>query len=422
MSEIDFNPSYRETKYFEQPYPSRWERLRSFSVRTLGLEAAYVNGIDISKWQGDDVNFQQVKAAGYEFVIMKASDGLAVDPRFNLYWPQALDAGLIPGAYHFFRGNVQGQSQADFHLNTIAPLMGATKKILPSHADVESSDGVTVTTRRNRLRDCLAYWNTNWKEPGVYSSVRYWQELLGNANLLHYGWAAHWTSASKPAIPVGWDPEKVKLWQWGVAGKYDWCPPNVPGVPGACDVNRFLGTYEELLAFAGFQEVPEPPEECPCQEQIDEINETINTLASQIKTEINKIHSTLGHHDEIIVALEDMDLSLSGEIHRLAVRVTALEEGGAPDPPEPEYVTYVVTADKAVARYIVGYNNSNLPVMAIWGETASERVRFNNGEKFRAYPEIVDAEGPDDYVMLWPTERPAGAPDLFIQESRVRVI
>lgn len=60
-------------------------------------------GIDVSHWQGD-IDWEQVKASGIDFVIVKAggSDaGFYTDSRFEENYAGAKAAGLMVGAYYF---------------------------------------------------------------------------------------------------------------------------------------------------------------------------------------------------------------------------------------------------------------------------------------------------------------------------------
>ena len=62
-----------------------------------------VLGIDVSRWQGI-INWAQVKADGFQFAIIKASEGgTFVDPDFASNWAAAKAAGLVRGAYCFTR-------------------------------------------------------------------------------------------------------------------------------------------------------------------------------------------------------------------------------------------------------------------------------------------------------------------------------
>ena len=72
-----------------------------------------VAGIDVSKHNGD-IDFNQVRDDDYQFVYIKASEGMTYkDDAFDRNYRAARSAGLKVGAYHFFRKNRTGQEQAD---------------------------------------------------------------------------------------------------------------------------------------------------------------------------------------------------------------------------------------------------------------------------------------------------------------------
>ena len=59
-----------------------------------------IQGIDVSHWQDDNstpqqVNFKKAKAAGAEFVFIKASERLYVDADYTWTWDAAAAAGLL---------------------------------------------------------------------------------------------------------------------------------------------------------------------------------------------------------------------------------------------------------------------------------------------------------------------------------------
>jgi lysozyme len=64
-----------------------------------------IKGIDVSRWQGTDIDWKKVKADGYLFSFMKATDGSAYSKKFiEMGKTQATDAqnaGLKIGYYHF---------------------------------------------------------------------------------------------------------------------------------------------------------------------------------------------------------------------------------------------------------------------------------------------------------------------------------
>lgn len=248
---FDFNPTKRD---FRAPVP-RLPRLWAW-VKNVITEQPYVDGLDLSHWN-TSVDFVKLFAGGYRFVILKATEGTGyIDPTFETRWKQARDAGLIVGAYHFFRSNYSGLEQASHHLSVTFPMRTAFNgHVIPSCNDVETTDGVTVGTRVVRINDWhRAVRPENNGDSLCYSSPYLWQTLTNNMVLDVTGFTAHWTSALVPSWPAGWPVAKRKFWQWGVYPKNSWVPA-VPGVTGECDVIRYFGTLVDLEVMVGLVEL-----------------------------------------------------------------------------------------------------------------------------------------------------------------------
>ena len=80
-----------------------------------------IRGIDVSSHNGM-MNLDAAAKDGVEFVFIKASEGATFrDPNFRLNYTKARHAGLMTGAYHFFRFDVDGVSQAVNFLRAIGP-------------------------------------------------------------------------------------------------------------------------------------------------------------------------------------------------------------------------------------------------------------------------------------------------------------
>lgn len=60
-----------------------------------------MQGIDVSKWQGRNIDFQKVKASGISFVIIRAGYRLSIDECWELNYKKAKEAGLHVGAYWY---------------------------------------------------------------------------------------------------------------------------------------------------------------------------------------------------------------------------------------------------------------------------------------------------------------------------------
>jgi len=80
------------------------EKLRADSDPHLGVAGAHalpVQGIDISKYQGD-IDWARARKDGIRFAYLKVSEGGdRVDDRFYDNWAGAAAAGILRGAYHF---------------------------------------------------------------------------------------------------------------------------------------------------------------------------------------------------------------------------------------------------------------------------------------------------------------------------------
>lgn len=72
----------------------------------------YALGCDTSRYQGD-VDFNKMKSAGADFVIVKCSQANYKDTQFDRSWGLSRDAGLLRGLYHFMVWELPAADQAD---------------------------------------------------------------------------------------------------------------------------------------------------------------------------------------------------------------------------------------------------------------------------------------------------------------------
>lgn len=78
-----------------------------------------VRGIDVSDYQGT-VNWPAVARAGIEFAVTKATEGgTFVADSFTRNWSGIRSAGLVRGAYHFYRPRTDALAQANLFLNIV---------------------------------------------------------------------------------------------------------------------------------------------------------------------------------------------------------------------------------------------------------------------------------------------------------------
>jgi GH25 family lysozyme M1 (1,4-beta-N-acetylmuramidase) len=111
-------------------------------------------GLDISSWQGGSFNFQNIKKAGYDYVILRCGTTKGKDTYFETNYKKAKAAGLDVGAYYYsYALNVSAaKSDAKNCLNWIS----GKKFEYPIYFDYEdpSQKSLSKTTAKNI---CLAF-------------------------------------------------------------------------------------------------------------------------------------------------------------------------------------------------------------------------------------------------------------------------
>jgi lysozyme len=164
IRDIGGNPHYRTYKSFNIRIPDKYN----------------IHGIDVSYAQGK-IDWQKVKAMEEDsvrihFAFIKATEGiLSVDPYFQRNWREAPKAGIICGAYHYFKPSKSGKWQARFFLQTVK----MERSDLPAVVDVEELNGVKPEKMRLELAEFLTYVKTKTgTKPIIYSGISFYQDYL----------------------------------------------------------------------------------------------------------------------------------------------------------------------------------------------------------------------------------------------------
>ena len=230
-----------------------------------------LNILDISHHQGTGpvgqrratIDLRAVKTAGCDAVIVRATYGMRIDECVAEHNRRADEAELprMLFWYPLSRESAVTQARLAFH-------HGGSRLGVRAWGDAEESeanDGRPPKWPRfswdywRHVNDGLrAMDDLTGVLSGMYSSKTYldwwftaeqqaeWSERLG--------WWAHYTSAARPRIPLGWanKPRPYELWQYAI-GRWD-------GVAGAVDLNRSWPdlTLAELLGST--PAVPTPAE------------------------------------------------------------------------------------------------------------------------------------------------------------------
>lgn len=199
-------------------------------------------GIDVSAWQGLDVQWAEVAAAGYSFAFLKATEGLGYrDATFARNWQATRDAGVLRGAYHFLHAQMPARGQAGVFLEAL--LRAGTLPDLPCVVDVE----IAGTLKAAQVTDCVCEWidivhQATSVRPIVYTYAAFSRSSLVGERLAECPlWIAHY-EVDAPVHSPAW-----KRWDfWQTSGR-----GSVPGVHGKCDTNVYNGTLAELCEAYG---------------------------------------------------------------------------------------------------------------------------------------------------------------------------
>jgi lysozyme len=251
-------------------------------MKRKSLDSSRPKGIDISH-HNNKVDFAKVKAAGNEFVFIKATEGGTYqDPNFSENWDGAKQAGLLRGAYHFFRPKTKVSDQVDNFVNTVQAInVGDLYPVI----DVEQPElwkGISA----KKAADMVIEWITAVERRLgtsciVYGGYSFIQDILGaDARLAQYPlWLAQYRT-SEPNTPKPyktWD-----IWQYSETGTTD-------GIVGAVDLNVFNGSSAQLTKLTKTTAVAAPaPQSKPSKGKGKKGKKGTSKLKKSIKRELKK--------------------------------------------------------------------------------------------------------------------------------------
>lgn len=192
-----------------------------------------VRGIDVSAHNGM-MNLDAAYRAGYEFIFIKASEGDTFrDQNFRINYSKAFHAGMKIGAYHFFRFDCGGVSQAKNFIEAI----GGRKLDLGVAIDVEQHNnaiGIDSAVVADRLSAMVEFLNMSGYRVTLYSNLAGYYEYLRESVPGACLWIC---SFSSDPINAEWT-----YWQYDHHGRVD-------GIRGDVDLNAFCGSRQDWIRF-----------------------------------------------------------------------------------------------------------------------------------------------------------------------------
>lgn len=196
-------------------------------------------GIDVSEFQGETIDWQQVKESGIEFVIIRLgyraygeSGALVEDAMYEQNVQGALNAGLEVGVYFFSQAIsvTEAVEESDFVLEHIHNynITG------PVVYDTEEIKGDTARTDQNTREDFTNYCKVFCDgieqagyHPMIYANMKWMAFTLKLEELTAYDfWYADYHEL--PQCPY-----EYKMWQYSESG-------TVPGINASVDLDLWF--------------------------------------------------------------------------------------------------------------------------------------------------------------------------------------
>ncbi|MBK9013439.1 MAG: glycoside hydrolase family 25 protein [Saprospiraceae bacterium] len=203
---------------------------------TVRKEGFGVHGIDVSHYQ-KQVDWPLVATQDVKFAFVKATEGETMqDTIFCQNWDAMRAAGMVRGAYHFFRPGISAALQARNFIATVDLQHGD----LPPVLDVEVTDGYPSEALAAGIKTWLTIVGDAWKiKPIVYTNQKFYNQHLAGQVLGYPVWVARYSDERHPDLANGlpW-----VFWQYGNRGR-------LLGIAGDVDFNVFNGSLNDLQAL-----------------------------------------------------------------------------------------------------------------------------------------------------------------------------
>ena len=198
--------------------------------------------IDVSKWQGNNIDWDKAKAAGIEGVMLRAGYGRYAsqkDPTFERNYTEAKRVGLAVGAYWYSYATTATQAAQEASI-FLGVLVGKQFE-LPVAYDIEYEPGILALTNAQRTQLVKTFLSMV-EQAGyygiLYASTDFIANKLNYKELTRYDvWAAQYGLKCTCPLPYG-------MWQYSSTGKVD-------GIPGNVDLDTGYKDYPTIIKGAG---------------------------------------------------------------------------------------------------------------------------------------------------------------------------
>lgn len=197
-------------------------------------------GIDVSVWQGNNIDFSKVKAAGIDFVIIRAGYGNGnKDKYFDSNYSKAKAAGLHVGAYWYsYATSADGATQ---EAQSCAKALSGKQLDYPVYFDIEEKS--QLSRGKDFCSSLITAFCTELEKlgyyAGFYTSLSSLNSVVSDSVKKRFTvWVAQWASKCSYSGSYG-------VWQYSSKGK-------VSGISGNVDMDYSYIDFPSTIKNGGF--------------------------------------------------------------------------------------------------------------------------------------------------------------------------
>ena len=202
---------------------------------TVTVSGSNIKCVDVSSWQGGNIDFNKLKASGINYVIIRAGFKTTADNQFVNNYNKARAAGLKIGSYWYMCA--ENLSEAKAEAQACIKVLGGRKLDLPFYYDVEDPYSLKINSQATLTNMSVAFCDAlkaKGYKAGIYASG----SVFAHNNKLNTDlfrqkgysiWDAEWASSNSVACDV---------WQYSDNGY-------VGGINGNVDMNYIYNLYIE---------------------------------------------------------------------------------------------------------------------------------------------------------------------------------
>ena len=220
------HPTSSKTGYTEFNCDCGYNYVGDYVMSSDIFKGAYVDGvevlahgIDISSWNGT-INWTEIKAAGIDYVIIKAGSTNGKDKTFEENYKNAKAAGLGVGCYYYTYATTVEQISAD--ADNLMEWIAGKQFDYPVYLDIEdkSQESLDSELLTEMCKVFIEKLQANKYFCGLYTNNNWLVNLLNTEKITVYFdvWLARWTLSGEPNWGDSFG-QRMGMWQYTDKGK-----------------------------------------------------------------------------------------------------------------------------------------------------------------------------------------------------------